>query len=252
MSFDVSKLLAVRPQTNIHYFATLGSTMPEAHRLAVAGATHGTIVLADEQTAGLGRLGRNWISEPEVGIYCSILLRLNLSPAQVPIANFLPALAVVETIQSCTSLTCDLRWPNDVLVRDRKICGILAQMADDCVIAGIGINVNQTGFEAGLRTPATSLQIETGHPHEREPLVATLLDQTQNFSDLLDHSGCSAILRAFSQASSYTFGRRVTVEETGTRGVTAGLDDGGFLLLRTNDGKIERIAAGGVRAAASA
>ena len=248
MPLAVSHVEQARPRNALHYFASIGSTMTEGARLAESGAAHGTIVVADEQTAGIGRLGRTWISNPDVGIYCSILLRLKLPPAQLPVASLLLGLAVAEAIQNATSLVCDLRWPNDVLIDEKKVCGILTQLVDSCVVAGIGINVNQTEFEPGLRTPATSLRIASGQEQSRECLLIALLESLDTFCGLLHSQGPAAILRAFSAISSYANGRRVTVEESGQQGVTAGLDECGFLLLQTSDGKLQRLSAGGVRA----
>lgn len=248
MPLDVAMLLHERPGTSIHYFPTIGSTMTEASRLAELGSENGTVVIADQQTAGVGRLGRSWISKPEVGIYCSIILRLPLAPAKLPVANLLLGLSAAEAIQKTSSLACDLRWPNDVLIDGKKVCGILAQLVDSCVVAGIGINVNQTEFESGLRTPATSLRIETGCMQSREKLLIALLASIDSFCTVLRAQGTDAILRAFAASSSYVNGRRVTVEDDGQEGVTEGLDDCGFLMLRSEDGRLQRLSAGGVRA----
>jgi BirA family biotin operon repressor/biotin-[acetyl-CoA-carboxylase] ligase len=248
MPLDNSVLQQARPHRVIHYFPTLGSTMTEGSRLALAGAAHGTVVIADQQTAGVGRLGRTWISPPDVGIYCSILLRLALPPAKLPVASLLLGLSVADAIQRSTNLICDLRWPNDVLINDKKACGILTQLVDSCVIAGIGINVNQTEFEPGLRTPATSLFLETGILQSREKLVITLLASIDSFCHLLKTDGTDAILRAFAAVSSFVNGRSITVEDSGQQGITAGLDEHGFLMLRTPDGRVQRLSAGGVRA----
>ncbi len=246
MPLDVERI----GSNTLHYFKTIGSTMQEAARLAVTDAPHGTIVIAEEQTAGIGRLGRSWVSEPEVGIYCSILLRLPLSPANLPVATLLLGLATAEAIQKATSVACDLRWPNDVLVNGRKVAGILAQLVDSCVVAGIGINVNQTNLPDGLRTPATSIRLESGgRLQSRENIVIQLLESLDSFCGLLAAEGPRAILRAFTAASSYALNRRVILEETGQKGTTAGLDENGFLLVHFDSGRTERIAAGGVRAA---
>jgi BirA family biotin operon repressor/biotin-[acetyl-CoA-carboxylase] ligase len=251
MPLDISALREARPGNPIHYFASIGSTMTEAVRLAAANVEHGTIVIADRQTAGMGRLGRSWISEQDLGIYCSILLRLSLPPARLPVASLLLGLAVAEAIQNATSLACDLRWPNDVLINDRKVCGILTQLVDSCIVAGIGINVNQTEFEPGLRTPATSLRMESGLIQSRESLLIALLSSLDSFCNLLQTQGTDAILRTFSASSSYVVGRRVTVEDGGWQGITAGLDECGFLMLRASDGHLRRLSAGGVRASTS-
>ncbi|MCU1293446.1 MAG: biotin--acetyl-CoA-carboxylase ligase [Bryobacterales bacterium] len=248
MSFDIEKVQEARPQNQIHFFSSVGSTMSEAVKLAASAAPHGAVVIADEQTAGIGRLGRSWHSEAEAGIYCSILLRLALPPGEIPIATLLLGLATAEAIQQVTSLACDLRWPNDVLINERKVAGILAQLSGDFVIAGIGINVNQMELPSNLRTPATSLRVASGGTEQsREELLIHLLQAIDAFCALLKESGPAAILRSFAVASSYALHRRVIVEETGRTGVTAGLDQSGFLLVRYESGRVERIAAGGVR-----
>ncbi|HEX3682232.1 MAG TPA: biotin--[acetyl-CoA-carboxylase] ligase [Bryobacteraceae bacterium] len=248
MPLDIDKLLARRPQNKIYYFPTLGSTMAEATRLATSGAPHGTIVLADEQTQGVGRLGRAWQSQSEVGIYCSILLRLPLAPASLPVASLLLGLATVEAVQKSTQLACDLRWPNDVLINERKVAGILTHLVDACIVAGIGINVNQAVMPTGFRTPATSLRMESdGRVQSREEIVANLLESLDVFCSMLTTEGTPSILRIFSSASSYAINRRVIVEESGARGLTAGLDENGFLLVQSDAGRIERVATGGVR-----
>ena len=248
MPLNVAKLRALRSQNEFHYFPSLGSTMTEAGRLAAGGSPHGTLVIAEEQTSGLGRLGRSWISQPELGIYCSVLLRLPLQPVHLPIGSLVAGLATAEAIQQSTQLICDLRWPNDVLVGERKVAGVLTQLVDHCIVAGIGINVNNPAFPDDLRTPATSLLLASGgRLQSREKLLVHLLESLDVFSDLLLNEGPEAILRAFAAASSYVANRRVIVEENGTRGVTAGLDENGFLLVRSDEGKLQRISSGGVR-----
>jgi BirA family transcriptional regulator, biotin operon repressor / biotin---[acetyl-CoA-carboxylase] ligase len=248
MRLDVEKIRNLRPQNELHYFGTIASTMTEAARLAASGAPHGTIVLAEEQTAGIGRLGRSWHSDAELGIYCSILLRLRVEAGTIPVINLLLGLATAEAIQKSTHLACDLRWPNDVLINEGKVAGILAQLVDHCVIAGIGINVNQTSFPPNLRTAATSLQIESAsRMQSRDRILIDLIESVDGFSSMLVAQGSECIVRAFMSASSYALDRRVLLEEDGRRGITAGLDENGFLLVRFDNGRMERIAAGGVR-----
>lgn len=248
MRLDIEKVRRLCPHNELHYFETIGSTMTEAARLASSGAPHGTIVLAEEQTAGIGRLGRSWQSDAELGIYCSILLQLPVEPGTLPVINLVLGLATAEAIQESTHVACDLRWPNDVLIKERKVAGILAQLVENGVIAGIGINVNQTSFPPNLRTPATSLRIESGgRVQSREDILIKLIKSVDTFSSMLMTEGSECIVRAFTSASSYALDRRVFVEEDGRRGVTAGLDEDGFLLVRFDNGRMERVAAGGVR-----
>ncbi|SRR5579884_688826 len=248
MPLDIACIQRARPSNPILYYPTIGSTMIEASSLANDGASHGTVVLADEQTAGMGRFGRSWLSQPEAGIYCSILLRLQLKPGSLPVASLLLGLAAAEAIQKATELICDLRWPNDVLIRERKVAGILTHLTEGCIVAGIGINANQTSFPDGLRTPATSLRIESGgREQSREAVVIHLLEAIDSFCSTLKSEGPESIVRAFTRASSYALHRRIIIEETGEKGTTAGLDSNGFLLVQLDRGKLERVAAGGVR-----
>ncbi len=247
---DIEQIRTARPTNPLHYFETIGSTMTEAAKLAERNAQHGTIVLAEEQSSGIGRLGRHWHSPTGSGIYTTILLRLKLPPASSPVASLLVGLAVADAIQKSTNLLCDLRWPNDVLIGERKVAGILTQLVTDCVLAGIGINVNQLSFPADLRTPATSIRMEcNGREQAREPLIIHLLESLEAFCDKLWTDGVKGTLRAFSAASSYALHRRVIIEESGARGTTAGLDENGFLLVRLDEGNTLRLATGGVRPA---
>lgn len=249
MPIDAKTIAEQRPPNAIHYFAVLGSTMTEAFRLALAGAPHGTVVIADEQTAGVGRFGRHWLSEPESGIYCSILLRLPLEPSALPVITLALGLATAEAIEQTTGIDCDLRWPNDVLVGERKVAGILAQLQDGCVVAGIGINVNQSVLPGDLRTPATSLKMASGKTFAREPIVIALLERLDAVCSLLVTEGTEAIVRAFMAASSYCLHRRVRYESDGgtKKGVTAGLDESGFLRVRDDSGVVVTLYNGGVR-----
>src|SRR3954451_2634719 len=249
MPLDVEKIRRLAPHRTLHYFKTLGSTMVEAASLVGNGAPHGTVVIAEEQTSGMGRLGRGWVSQPEVGIYCSILLRLAVPSTTFPVASLVLGLATAEAIQKSTQLICDLRWPNDVLIDEKKVAGILTHLVDGVIVAGIGVNVNNTSFGPGLRTPATSLKIAAGgRSVSREDLLIHLLDSVDSFCALFESEGPGSILRAFTNASSYVLNRRVVIEETGSTGLTAGLDDSGFLLVLSDTGTTERFAAGGVRA----
>jgi BirA family biotin operon repressor/biotin-[acetyl-CoA-carboxylase] ligase len=249
MPIDFEFIAEQRPANQIHYYPVIGSTMTEAIRLAAAGAPHGTVVIADAQTAGVGRLGRQWISERDLGIYCSTLLELPIALSALPIVTLALGLATVEAIEATTALDCDLRWPNDVLIGERKVAGILAQLHDSCIIAGIGINVNQPSMPNDLRTPATSLRIAASSVFPREPLVVSLLERLDDFCSLLVKSGPEAIVRGFTAASSYALHRRVAYEtdEGVRRGVTAGLDENGFLMVRDDSGVMHTLYTGGVR-----
>lgn len=232
------------PSRAFEWHSSLDSTMRIAAERALAGAETGFFVGADEQTAGQGRLGRSWHSEPDTGLYFSIILR----PA-VPALTLALGLAAVEAIRVITHIDCDLRWPNDVLVGDRKVAGILTQVHGGAAVAGIGINVNQQQFPPDLASIATSLRLISGHDHPREALLIALLDDIDMHVDILTRQGHGAIFDLYTHASTYVSGRRVTVDlpEGPVTGTTAGLTEAGYLRLRRDDGREVIIVAGGVR-----
>lgn len=235
----------------IHRFETIDSTMRCAADLARDGAPSGTVVVADEQTAGQGRLGRSWYSAKGDGLYVSMVLRLDVTGEALPVVTLALGLATADAIMRETGLAPDLRWPNDVMVNGKKCAGILVQLQDSAVIAGIGVNVNHAGFPADLAQLATSLRIATRLEQSRERLLQSMLDAVDASISILEQDGKEAILRLFAQSSSYVTGRRVFVDQPGQllEGTTDGLDESGFLILRQNDGRRTLVMAGGVRPA---
>jgi len=212
----------------VEWFRTLDSTMLEARR----NPTPGRVIVANEQTAGMGRHGRSWHSPPSEGLYVSIVLAVAPAPVLTLALGLAARCAIGEQA--------DLRWPNDVLLGGRKCAGILAQTEGERVIAGIGINVLQRSFPEGLDTPATSLALE-GIETTREELLGVLVPAIDRYVALPPEE----ILREFERASSYAVGRRVRAGDR--EGVTCGLDASGFLRLREDNGTETMILAGGVR-----
>src|SRR5437660_1607170 len=152
------------------------STMKDAAALAERGEAHGTIVVAEAQTAGIGRQGHAWHSEDTGGLYLSLILRLNLAPRDLPLLTMALGLGVQEAVDRHCGVTTDIRWPNDILLEGRKVSGILVQTPEVGVqIAGIGVNVNQTSFPEDLATLATSLRLVTGKPLSKEALLDALM-----------------------------------------------------------------------------
>ena len=249
MGFDLASLRSQLPGRRIEWHSMLDSTMIEASRLAAVGAPSGTVVGAEGQTAGQGRHGRTWHSEPGSGLYVSIILRRQFEPDTLPVVTLAFGLAVREAILKATDLACDLRWPNDVLLQSKKCAGILTVLESSVIIAGIGINVNHSSFPDELSGIATSLRIATGRVQSREQLLAWLLAKVDYYCDLLDAQGRGPVIEAFSRASSFVSGRRVCVDQGDSelRGVTAGLNQAGFLKLHADDGRQRLIVAGGVR-----
>lgn len=249
MAFNLAQVRLAFPDRRIDWQARVDSTMTEASRLAAAGAPAGTVAGADEQTAGQGRHGRSWHSEPDAGLYVSIILRRDFAPDALPVVTLALGLAAREAIQKATDLACDLRWPNDVLIGSKKCAGILTVLESSAIIAGIGINVNHSSFPAELSGTATSLRIAGRRVHSRERLLIELLGSVDAYCDLLASAGHTKVIDTFARASSYVSGRRVCVEQDGgdLRGTTAGLTASGFLILRADDGHESVIVAGGVR-----
>jgi len=249
MAFDLDWVRSSLPDRRLDWHPTIESTMIEASRLASAGCTSGTIVGAEEQTAGQGRYGRAWHSEPGTGLYVSIVLRHRFGPSTLPLVTLALGLATSEAILKVTDLACDLRWPNDVLIQSRKCAGILTQLEGSAIIAGIGINVNHSEFPEELTDIATSLRLASHRIHSRERLLAELAVSVDRFCVLLEKEGGEPILEMFSRASSFVYGRRVSVDQGHAmlEGTTAGLDNSGFLILQGDDGTRNVILAGGVR-----
>jgi BirA family biotin operon repressor/biotin-[acetyl-CoA-carboxylase] ligase len=249
MGSDLAWLRSQLPDRRIEWHATIGSTMTEAIRLAEQGAPSGTVVGAEEQTAGQGRHGRVWHSEPGLGLYVSIILRRQLVPASLPVVTLALGLATRDAILKTTDLVCDLRWPNDVLIESRKCAGILTMLEGSAIIAGIGINVNHSSFPVELNHIATSLRMASGCTQSRERLLVEVLASVDAYCDLLESEGRGPVIETFARASSYVSGRRVAVDQDGSvlHGTTAGLNDSGFLILRGDDGRNSLIVAGGVR-----
>jgi len=233
---DVERLRQAHPRREIQLHKSIDSTMR-----AAAGRPLGTLVLAEEQTAGQGRHGRSWHSEPGTGIYLSIVLD------PTPLLTMALGLATAEAITSVTGIACDLRWPNDVMVSGKKVAGILVQLVDGAAIGGVGVNVNHTRFPSDLERMATSLRLEAQREFSRTAILLALIPAIETFAAFPAES----ILRLFAQASSYASGRRVTVDQPEglIEGVTAGLTDAGYLRVRKDDGTDALILAGGIRAA---
>jgi BirA family biotin operon repressor/biotin-[acetyl-CoA-carboxylase] ligase len=238
----------------IHHFFRIDSTNTAALQLAVAGEPHGALVLAEEQTAGRGRLGRAWYSEKASGIYLSLILRPELAVQQAPLVTLAAGLAARDAVVEATGLDVDIRWPNDLLVGRKKFCGILTEMQAEGdrvkhVVVGIGVNVNHTKLPAELENIATSLQLAGGRPCSRLELVAGLLRAFDGYYNQLLQAGPAPLIARFGEVSSYASGKRVSVTDPREEftGTTAGLDSMGCLLVCRDDGEVVPVLAGDVR-----
>lgn len=245
----------------VHFAPVTGSTNSDAIAAARTGAPHGSVFFADEQTAGRGRGDHAWHSAAGEGLYVSVLLRPDLAPAYLPLAPLAAGLAAADAIRAATGLDVDLRWPNDLLLGPRKTGGILVEAQSESnavafVVVGIGINVHQRWFDPGLATPGTSLDLELGHAFgqrtSRQALLAGLLKSLEREAmGLLDPATRRLIPARVDAASSWVRGRQVEVHGPQMyTGTTEGLDEHGFLRLRTAEGVVQ-VQSGGIRERAS-
>jgi len=236
-----------------------------------AGLPEGTVYVSDEQTAGRGRAGHTWHSSPGVGLYLSALLRPSLTPDELLGITLAAGIAAAQAISQVAGVKCDVRWPNDLLLHNKKTGGILTEMNSGnggAVVVGFGINVNHTSLPPELQESATSLLLAKNaqvpaqgakpayaqglHGNaariDATALAAALLQFFDREYRCLVQQGLPALLARFEQHSSYVRGKRVVVgEEGGYEGITAGLDDRGFLQVRTVAG-LRTVLSGSVRA----
>lgn len=242
--------------THLHHFYKIGSTNTAAMAAAAEGAPEGAVFLAEEQTAGRGRGAHSWQSARSTGIYCSVVLRPALPPSDVLVLSLAAGLAVKAAIEQVNARArVDLKWPNDLLIAGKKVCGILTEMNAEAtrvryVVVGIGVNVNQANFPREIEGLATSLRLATGSEWSRVELTTTLLKSLDREYRLLVElkDARQSILRRFTENSSWARGKQVRIEENGGKleGTTEGLDDRGFLQVRTTQG-LQTILSGTVR-----
>jgi len=240
--------------TLIRSYPVLDSTNEMALTLGHDGAPEGTVVVADRQTKGRGRLGRLWQSPPAVGIWSSVLLRPNLSPRYAAWLTLFAAVTVVKLLREETEVSALIKWPNDVLVNDRKVCGILTELVAEqdrieYAVVGIGLNVNQKrrDFAPAVRDRATSLRMAVGRRFSRTALFRRLLELLEEDYYLMLEHGFEVIRRMWIEQSS-TMGRDVRCEWDGTviTGRAVGLGDEGALLVEQPDGTVVPVIRGDV------
>ncbi len=226
----------------IIYEDTVSSTMDLAFRLGMEGAVEGTLVCAEGQTKGKGRLGRQWNSPKGKGIYMSVILRPSLPPTEVAQLTLLAAVAVCEAIQRVSGVAASIKWPNDILVENRKLAGILTELSAETdrvrfVVIGIGINVNTS--PSVLPPHATSLKEESQKKVSRVELLQEILLELENWYERLKKQGFAPVVERWKELSS-TLGKRVRlVDPSGTiEGEAVDLDKTGRLMIRNDAGLI--------------
>ncbi len=244
------------PFTRVEFLPETGSTNAIALQRAHAGAPHGTIVMADMQTAGRGRRGRAWHSPPEAGVYLSAVVRAEAWAGTLSLLTLAAGVAVARAIRSATGLAVELKWPNDVVVGRpwRKLAGILSETASatprvDAVVIGIGVNVRGGSFPAEIAHRATALEIELGRPVDRVAFVIELLAALAEVTDELSRGQGAGIVDAWRSMGGAGLGSApVRWNDGGTvrRGFARDLADDGSLLVDCGGGRIERLVGGEV------
>ena len=239
----------------LHYSRSTGSTNTDAIKSGRAAAPHGSVYFADEQTAGRGRGDHHWQSTAGEGLYVSVLLRPSVPIAHLAIIPMVAGLAAANAIQVTSDLTVDLRWPNDLLIAEHKVGGILVESKTErgdvsFVVIGIGINVHQREFVPDLSTPASSLDLKAGRRASRQALLITLLESLERETSMLhDTAVVAAIPARVAGNSTWLWNRKVAVHgPQACVGITAGLDKHGFLRVETAEGVVT-VRTGGIRAA---
>ncbi|MEM2947023.1 MAG: biotin--[acetyl-CoA-carboxylase] ligase [Candidatus Bathyarchaeia archaeon] len=238
----------------IFFAHKIGSTNDWAKELAELGAPEGTVVIAETQTSGRGRLGRKWLS-PKGGLWFTIILKPKLKPSETVKLAFLAGLAVAETIRELYGLKAETKWPNDVLVDGRKVCGILSEMKTvdekvDYATIGIGVNANidvEKEFPKELKETATSIQKVLGRKIALEELFRALLEKMDSLYQIFLEKGFTPILKGWKGFASF-LGHQVEVYGDGERfeGIASDVDGDGALVLKLENGSVKHVFVGGL------
>jgi BirA family biotin operon repressor/biotin-[acetyl-CoA-carboxylase] ligase len=235
------------------HFYSVDSTNAFAARMLAHGRTvpDGALILAESQTAGRGRIGRAWHSEPENGLYFSLVLRPEVGPSLAPLFTLGCAVAMHHAVERITMLDVDIKWPNDLLVGGKKIAGILAEIHADTdrihsLIVGVGLNVNHQVLPDEIADRATSLRLASGRQQSRLDILVEFLEQFEVFLDRFKTSGPAFVVSEWTRHSSFGSGRRVEISDgyRTVRGVTCGLNSVGALRIETSPGNVEDVYSG--------
>ncbi|MDD3275137.1 MAG: biotin--[acetyl-CoA-carboxylase] ligase [Candidatus Omnitrophica bacterium] len=234
----------------IYYSDYLDSTNNLAMKLGMEGAPSGTLVLAESQGKGRGRLGRHWLSPKHKGIYLSLLLRPRISPSNSPLLTLMSAVSICEAVKEAIGLSVQIKWPNDVLVNNKKLAGILTEMSAEMdkvnfVVIGIGLNVNND--RKSLLPQATSLREARGEELSRLDLLQGLLRRLEENYLLLEEGGARQIIDKW-RGFTLTLGTRVRVafQDKYVEGQAADIDSDGSLVIRKDSGLMQKISSGDV------
>jgi BirA family transcriptional regulator, biotin operon repressor / biotin---[acetyl-CoA-carboxylase] ligase len=238
----------------IHHFQTLDSTNSKAYELALNGAEEGEVVIAESQEKGKGRLGRQWFSPPFLNIYVSLILRPKIPPHQASLVTLMAAVATADAIQNFSGLLPLIKWPNDILLRGRKVAGLLNEIHSEVdrihfVILGIGVNLNvdEKMFSKEIGNIATSLKVETGQTVSRKDFLQSLFLELEKWYAMFSEQGSALILKAWRDRA-HIKGKQVKVTSFGETlvGRAVDIDSDGALILETKGGRQKRVVAGDI------
>lgn len=237
----------------LYYYESTGSTNLDAKRLLEEGAPEGVLVVGGEQKQGRGRRGRSWQSPPGTNIYMTLGLRPEFQPDLAPMVTLLDAMAVAEAVEETCGLKTQIKWPNDVVIGGKKICGILTEMSAETgyihyVVIGTGINVNIREFPEDIRETATSLCIEKGETVLRAPIIAKTMEHFEDYYEKFAQTMDLSLLMEKYNARLVNRDASVKVldPQNEFEGTARGIDEKGRLLVEKKDGSMETVYAGEV------
>lgn len=234
---------------HIHFYESVESTQKEAHRLAYDGAPEGTVVVAEEQRTGRGRLGREWFSHPKRGVWMSMIVRPDLPPQKAPQFTLISAVAAANAIEEVTGLHPEIKWPNDILINGKKVVGILTELQAEAdkissLIIGVGMNVNHDSedFPKSVRKTATSLSIEKGEKISRAQLIQTFLRYFEKYYALYLNKGFAPV-KLLWETYSTSIGKVITATTVTGKivGRALGITDEGVLKIEDGHGVIHEV-----------
>jgi BirA family biotin operon repressor/biotin-[acetyl-CoA-carboxylase] ligase len=240
---------------NIIHFEEIDSTNNYAKKIANEGCLHGTVVIADKQTMGRGRVGRQWQSDSTGGIWFSIIVRPELEPEDIQIITLAASVAVVQAINETQGIVCGIKWPNDIILDGRKLCGILTELSAEpghinYVVVGIGINVNQNidSFNDEIKQKATSIRMHMGKPVSRVGILAGILTGFEKAYDNVLHGQIPEIIEKWNSYS-VTIGRevKITARDNEYIGIAQSIASDGKLIVKCKDGTIREVSAGEIQ-----
>lgn len=248
-----SRLQTERMGRQIKYFSRIDSTNQYAKRIAEEGASDGTLIIADEQTAGKGRSGRTWVTPPSEAIAFTLLLRPKLSPDRISMVTLVMGLAVVNAVNALYDVDAGIKWPNDVVIGGRKLCGILTEMSAEVsqvnyIVIGVGINANLTSFPEEIREIATSLKLELGHAVNRAELIACVMTEFERLYAGFEAQGdLGPVVQEYNELCLNTGNKVRVLDPNGEyTGISRGINSMGELLVKTEDGQTREVYAGEV------